>query len=389
MTSGLTLGAYYDRPHNKIIEVLLYSGIIGLIAYLSIFIIIFYLLFKHKISGGIILAAFFLCYFFQNIFLFDTTATYILFFLIAGFINNSFPGKTIATMVNPQHLQKNRGVLALKIISAGLIFLLIADVMYEINIKPTVAAMYFAVPVGLNTANKKIFSGYEKAISMNTIYDSDLMLEFTSKSFYLLGGGYANTFKQEVINALINMEPFLYKDIEIYHRQVNHSYQWLVAIDEQKYVSDKNTNDLNEMENTLKQAIAFNPNVPAYYGFDGELKILRGDYKGGEAEIKKDCDMNGCQPADLYKKIGSAYEDKGDKQEEMKNYQKALDIYLNNQGAVKPGTLVQFINYVGTKYCQELHDLKNCSRTFTQGANALPEYADILTQRFNQLTEIK
>ncbi len=96
---------YFDRSHNKVLDLMASSGILGILSFLSIFFVLFYILFKykkfHKITNlrdeknlspisSFILIAFFICYFVQNLFCFDTIGTYLTFFLVFGFINNNF-----------------------------------------------------------------------------------------------------------------------------------------------------------------------------------------------------------------------------------------------------------------------------------------------------------
>jgi len=86
----------FDRPHNKILEVMTSSGVIGLLSYLLIFSAIFFCLYRARKKNPVlilILTAFFISYFVQNLFCFDTIGTYLLFFLVLGFINNNLQCK--------------------------------------------------------------------------------------------------------------------------------------------------------------------------------------------------------------------------------------------------------------------------------------------------------
>ncbi len=100
--------AWFDRAHNKIAELAVIQGSLGVLAYLSMLAGIFYLVFtkrknfdfssrvngenkesRNEGSGGL-LAAFLssalTAYLFQNLFLFDTPVSYLLFFVIVGFL---------------------------------------------------------------------------------------------------------------------------------------------------------------------------------------------------------------------------------------------------------------------------------------------------------------
>jgi O-antigen ligase/Tfp pilus assembly protein PilF len=92
--TGLGSETIWDRAHNIILEMLSTMGIVGLLSYLFIFFSIFYILikkFKQKqildSDFGIIMAML-VAYIGQNLFIFDTFANYLLFFLILGYINH-------------------------------------------------------------------------------------------------------------------------------------------------------------------------------------------------------------------------------------------------------------------------------------------------------------
>ena len=83
---------YFDRAHNKPMEVLATNGIFGFLSYLSIFGIAFYFLLnrlrkkKEWFLPSLALAGCLIGYFIQNIFIFDFHESYLMFFLLLAFI---------------------------------------------------------------------------------------------------------------------------------------------------------------------------------------------------------------------------------------------------------------------------------------------------------------
>ena len=84
------LEAWYDRSHNVFFDWLVAGGILGLLSYLSIFGIAFYVMWrkdshmslreKALVTGALV------GYFIHNVFVFDNLISYILFILILGYI---------------------------------------------------------------------------------------------------------------------------------------------------------------------------------------------------------------------------------------------------------------------------------------------------------------
>lgn len=78
--------AWYINLHNKFIEVVTSSGLFGLILYISL---LCYLLFVHR--KNFVFVLFFVAYIIQNLFLFDSPLTYILFAILLGFSLTPMP----------------------------------------------------------------------------------------------------------------------------------------------------------------------------------------------------------------------------------------------------------------------------------------------------------
>ena len=412
-------GIYYDRPHNKVIEILVSNGILGIISYLSIFSVIFYFIFKHtRRPFSWLLSAFFISFFFQNIFSFDSVSTYILFFLTVGFINpvrNSLPKSpsgrvntgTISNGVNNNFFNFSDSIankagsdfieLKLipppKIVIAFLTVLFTAVIFYQLNIKPTIAAMYFPNSIKYEDVDvKEAFSGYKKGIEKNTLYDADLRLAFTDRALFLLENGKVKNIEEDVLKKLLEIKPLLYKDLENKNPRINHLYEYLARINEWAYLLHKNPDDLDEMEEVLKLAAAFNPEVSIFYQLLGELRILQDKNLEGEEYIKKSCGLShlGCSnPAELNKKIGIAYFRKGDLKKAIENFQKMLDIdYLYKKSTGNPAieSVGQFIDAVAIMYYSDFNDFENCKKTYERGIEIYPEHRDILKAHLDILT---
>lgn len=84
---------WFDRAHNVFLDWLIAGGILGLLAYLSLYFVSIYLLWK-KTTGlssfeKSILTGLLSAHFIQNFFVFDNITSYILFFMVLAYIQNA------------------------------------------------------------------------------------------------------------------------------------------------------------------------------------------------------------------------------------------------------------------------------------------------------------
>jgi len=84
---------WFDRAHNIVIDILVNTGIIGLLAYLFLFISVFLLLFKKYFKDKeisfwtfAIFSSLLVAYFVQNLTVFDMISSYLVFFLVLAFV---------------------------------------------------------------------------------------------------------------------------------------------------------------------------------------------------------------------------------------------------------------------------------------------------------------
>ena len=80
--------AWFDRAHNKVFDVLVMNGALGLIAYLGIWVSLFFVLFKGRIEKKYVVPILFFgtAYFIQNLAAFDQPSTYLSFFSYLAFV---------------------------------------------------------------------------------------------------------------------------------------------------------------------------------------------------------------------------------------------------------------------------------------------------------------
>ncbi len=138
---------WFDRSHNVFMDWLVSAGVLGLIAYLSLFAIAIYMLWrispesmtfssKAVIIGGLV------AYLGHNIFVFDNLSSYILFFSVLAFLHDAYRSDKDASgeaaAHAPHHKRREDSGMQLSIVTAVSVIATVAMVYvcYEVNIKP-------------------------------------------------------------------------------------------------------------------------------------------------------------------------------------------------------------------------------------------------------------
>ena len=140
---------WFDRAHNIIFDTVTTSGLIGLLSYLSIFAVSFWILVVAFLKGKInfLTASFFsillIAYFIQNLFVFDMIHSYLMLFLVLGFLGfleNLTLGQQASIITDSKGAKNKLEQLpsSMKVLVG--VFLIL--VIYFINIKPGLAGFY-------------------------------------------------------------------------------------------------------------------------------------------------------------------------------------------------------------------------------------------------------
>ena len=169
----------FDRAHNQFLEVLFTMGLIGFGAYMLIFLRSFEILKKMNDSAenkvfriGLIstLAA----YMIHNFFIFDTSANYLMFFLVLGFINFLAIDKK-QTVDGERSRLRPRNNLSPSIIGLFLAFI-VAVLIYKFEIVPARAnyTTTRAIVASWNKDNDLAFEKFKEAMSYDTFGKYDI-----------------------------------------------------------------------------------------------------------------------------------------------------------------------------------------------------------------------
>jgi O-antigen ligase len=169
--------AWFDKAHNQPVEVLVTTGLIGFSAYLAIFGLAGFYLFRLYRSSSqrknfyLILGAGLAAYWVQLIFLFDTPATFLQFFLFLALINGLYLEKSTKeprAVLEKRVLGETLAKVLLAVFLGGVIFIL-----YQFDYKPFRANQFtkLAIESERRDANKALefYQASEKSAPVLTL----------------------------------------------------------------------------------------------------------------------------------------------------------------------------------------------------------------------------
>lgn len=364
-----------DKPHNKILEIAVSNGIVGLFVWLLGFFIIFYLIFKNK--KHLALAGFFVCYFTVNFFLFDTISAYILFFLVAGFVNNNF-GDT----ANSQSVSASVGrISGYKIAFAVMLLMVVAFLFYNLNAKTALAGMYFAS--GESSGPREPFGalyGYQKVLDQESFYGYDFKMLILTRLNLIMETNPPSEVKKGVFDLFFKMEPDLYKYMENSNQQKNRFYLYTARMYKWIYLFNKDSKNLDKMQNVLQQGINFNSNYPYFYLDMAELKILKNNGQEVEQFSQKFYKLTPQKVVDeekMHLALAQSYFEIDDFENGLINGRKVLDIDYNLKKSKVPGLdLPNFTNSMALTY-YKTGKVEEALKVYQIAIEIYPDYMDL------------
>lgn len=192
---------WFDRTHNVFFDWLIAGGVLGLLSYLSLFAVIIFYLIKDKnsklsVADKAVIIGMLAGYFVHNFFVFDNLMSYVMFFIILGYIHslNAEDGGT--------HIEIEDDIkrIVIPVIIVASIFLF-----YFFNVKS------FLTNISLINALKPHEEGiarnieyYKKALAYDTAYNQEVreqLVQFAQSAFRADIG---NEKKQEIFDLTVS-----------------------------------------------------------------------------------------------------------------------------------------------------------------------------------------
>ena len=275
----------FDKAHNIFIETLTTNGIIGLFAYLMIFVICFIKLLQKRKENAVfvfLLTSLLIAYFFQNLFGFDTPSSFIMFFTVLGFINyfSKNEKQKMRLVKIRQFLDKPN----LKQVFIFGIFLIIILSLYYANLKSFRASQHTATAQAMESEERQdteILGVYQKALSLKTPYNFEIK-KYAAK--YFLPVVKNKKLDQDLFNKLLWLSQELEQDIQ---ERPNDpwTYFWL----SQMYLLMKTADEksLDKALNLSQKAVELAPKNYRFYYDLGIIYLEKHDCQKAEQAWQK------------------------------------------------------------------------------------------------------
>ena len=356
--TGMGAETIWDRAHNMPLEILSTMGILGLLSYLSIFFFLFYVLFKKFKEGKItrnilgVLSAMIIAYFVQNLFIFDTTANYLMFFLVLAYINFLNSREVNSSSVSLAKEDEHATPKDPSIILTAVLIIVALVAAFQWNIKPAKAnfASTRGILAGRSGNVNDAINYYRKALNYNTAQ-----------------GAY------EIRHKLV---AFVVQVVEYQRGRGQTIDQTLFSI-------------LNYGIDEIEKNIEKYPQDTSPYLYLGRLYILliEKDAKYGdlaEASIQKAIDINNKNPRIWYE-LGQAQLSQKKYSEAYQSFKTALDL---NPDVIVSHWFVGMAGYQLGNYIKDVQTIIDAVKEIEKALNAgYSEYKESLSD-LNRLIEI-
>lgn len=192
---------WFDRTHNVFMDWLIAGGILGLLAYLALYISAIWMLWSKKdgkkyntsseFTERALLTGLLISYFIHNIFVFDNLISYILFFIVLAYISIRFNGQGNNVVDNKYDEKEAKRK---KILFGPIILIILVFSLYLLNIRYVRANMYIIdglvpVPKSGETAMQALersIQSFKKAADIGGIAEMESREQLAQNTLNLL-----------------------------------------------------------------------------------------------------------------------------------------------------------------------------------------------------------
>ncbi len=288
---------WFDRAHNVIFDQAVAGGVLGLLAYLSIFGFVFWIVWRKIWSlrvrdkktfyngfGVIVLFSLLAVYLFQNLFVFDTLSSYMLLYSVLGFIVYLCDSKKKQKTISYENKDKSLNMFSIIILA----FLCIFSV-YSFNIRPLLANTISVkgLSYAQNDMYREAIVEFKKSLSYQTNQAPEIRCNLVKIA--------ERAYQSNQFNQRENEENFDYAINEIEKNlkesPLNVRYR-LFAMTLYNSAAKLDSSYYDKVIEIGNRAIELSPTRPQIYFSMGQAKILQRKYQDGIDYFKKAIKLN-------------------------------------------------------------------------------------------------
>ena len=269
-TEAFGADIWYDKAHNIIFDTLGESGLFGLLSYIFIFMCIFYVLwkeyFKEKIDVWTIavFSALPIAYFVQNLTVFDMISSYLMWFLVLGFIGSI--DEPIIIFSEEKNIRFKPFFSLVILLSFGFSF-------FFFIVQPARKGSFVIKAASSTPFSDERFSAYQKAVSISPL-GQDQVREFLADSTVKFTE-HENISKVPEENVIRELD-FVCKEIEKSIERNPLNYRLVLKLGKvynTYFRFDKSK--VTEAEEFLERAIELSPNNQQTYWSLAQTKLFQ------------------------------------------------------------------------------------------------------------------
>jgi O-antigen ligase len=268
-------GTYWDKPHNILLEYLVNTGVLGLLAYLGIFAAAFYSISKNRnlISHFSFLISALIAYFIQNLFIFDTIGTYLMFFLVLAYVDSNYVVtklKLSSNSLSEFNLAPNQSNYYL-ITTLLLLLITFIPIYYNYQIFNASRQEYWGVNYLLNQLPESSLVSFSRAVNTPTPYLDDIYKNFASTVKQARQQGVVYPSIAELQAKLVG---YLESTIK---RRPNDFFNYISLAEFKNSFYEFNPDYLKDAEDLANKALELSPKRQQVYYVLAKTKLLQAD----------------------------------------------------------------------------------------------------------------
>ncbi len=289
---------WFDRVHNIVLDILVTTGVLGLLSYLFIFaasifgLLRTYLREKEDIFSFFGIMALLAIYFFQNLLVFDMISSYTVFFLSLGFVSFLTEKKSDWSS-QAIEIEPGQGLTRLVVKGFGrniLLFVIIIFTglfLYFGNIQPSRSASHTVKMITSSESLEEAIDHYHKAL--NTFMEKYEMREQFAQKVYRTGFD-PQSDREALESAFALAEEQMEESIRKNSLDFRpHLFLGRLYFSDFRFSQDREKLDL--AERTFEKAIELGPNNQQTYWHLAEVKFSKPDIQSAQELFQKAIDL--------------------------------------------------------------------------------------------------